>query len=1055
MLTSAQQMREKFLAEYARLNPEQKEAVDAIEGPVMVVAGPGTGKTQILASRIARILLETQVSPQNILCLTYTDAGTVAMRKRLVYFLGTEAYKVNIHTFHSFCNKVIQENTRQLKKQDLEPLSDLERVQYIKELIDGFDNDSELKRFKGEVYYDLQHLARLFSDMKREAWEPEMLQQKIDHYIGVTIPENFTNKKNKEKGLTQKGQEQVERMMKTKAAVSAFDQYQSILASRNRYDFDDMIKWVIRLFEQHPEVLLGYQEQLQYILVDEYQDTSGSQNKIVEMLTSYWEDNPNLFVVGDDDQSIYRFQGANVENMMAIRTRLEKNLKTVVLNANYRSVQPILDAARELISKNKKRLINQVPGLTKNLTAARPELKDLNILPCIRMYENEFSENAHIALSVKALIDSGTPAGKIAIIYREHKFGDELQKFLHLAGIPFYVKKSLDLLNDHFISRILNIIKYFIAEDDKPYSGEYLLFEMMHYDFFEMEPLTIARITNEVYENQRRKKGPQTLREYINAVDSKQSGLLFPTDETSAELGRIGALLNMLQKDANNLPLQQWFEKLVNEAGILAYIMQHDEKIWLMEKLSCLFDYIKDETHRNPLCTARDFIHLTELMMDNDLRLPLIQTTGNETGVNLLSCHGSKGLEFEHVFLLGARSDIWEEKRKRNNGFSLPPSVFEGGDERSALTEEDHQEELRRLFYVSITRAEKHLYLSYPRMKNDGKELIPSGFVEDIRLALNLETEFVTLDDEMKFRFQSLRFGLIRKPVLQQAEKDYIDGILSTFVMNVTALNNYIDCPLKFYFNTLVKVPGAKSEHASFGSAVHEALKQFYDNSKLHSPYPTVEFFIEQFNHALQKEREVFTAESYGRFKEHGSRVLTAYYNHKFKNKKAENFILNEYRLDNVSLNDVPLKGFADLITFYGNDIIITDFKTGDPARARAQFKRPGEDEKKPEGGNYWRQAVFYKLMVDRLPKNWKVQHAEFEFIEPDKKNKFDTIMVNISPEDEQKVALQITDAWEKIRKHDFYTGCGKEDCEWCRFSRDNRIYSRLIEEEAEKEELI
>jgi DNA helicase-2/ATP-dependent DNA helicase PcrA len=250
-------------------------------------------------------------------------------------------------------------------------------------------------------------------------------------------------------------------------------------------------------------------------------------------------------------------------------------------------------------------------------------------------------------------------------------------------------------------------------------------------------------------------------------------------------------------------------------------------------------------------------------------------------------------------------------------------------------------------------------------------------------------------------------------------------------------------------------VPGAKSEHASFGSAVHEALKQFYDNSKLHSPYPTVEFFIEQFNHALHKEREVFTAESYGRFKEHGSRVLTAYYNYKFKNKKTENFILNEYRLDNVSLDDVPLKGFADLITFYGNDIIITDFKTGDPAKARAQFKRPGEDEKKPEGGNYWRQAVFYKLMVDRLPKNWKVQHAEFEFIEPDKKNKFDTIRVNISPEDEQKVALQITDAWEKIRKHDFYTGCGKEDCEWCRFSRDNRIYSRLTEEEAEKEELI
>ena len=237
-------------------------------------------------------------------------------------------------------------------------------------------------------------------------------------------------------------------------------------------------------------------------------------------------------------------------------------------------------------------------------------------------------------------------------------------------------------------------------------------------------------------------------------------------------------------------------------------------------------------------------------MIDNDLRLPLIQTTGNETGVNLLSCHGSKGLEFEHVFLLGARSDIWEDKKKKNTGFTMPPSVFEGGDERSAVTEEDHLEELRRLFYVSVTRAEKHIYISYPRMKNEGKELMPSSFAEDIRIALNLEAEPINLDDEMKFRFQSLRFGLIRKPVLQQAEKDYIDGILSGFVMNVTALNNYLDCPLKFYYNTLVKVPGAKSEHASFGSAVHAALKQFYDNSKMHSPYPALEFFIEQFNHA-------------------------------------------------------------------------------------------------------------------------------------------------------------------------------------------------------------
>jgi DNA helicase-2/ATP-dependent DNA helicase PcrA len=353
MLTVSQKLKESFEKEYKRLNNAQREAVDAIEGPVMVIAGPGTGKTQILACRIAKILLETDAAPENILCLTFTDAGTIAMRKRLVQFLGSDAYKVNIHTFHSFCNKVIQEQSRLLRKPDLEALSDLERVQIMKELIDGFTNDNPLKRMKGEVYFDLKYLSNLFSNMKREAWTPEYLHQHIDHYIKVTIPEIHTNKKNPKLGITQKGQDEIKKFERSKAAVDAFSTYQQMLSQRSRYDFDDMINWVIRLFEEQPDVLRGYQEALQYLLVDEYQDTSGSQNRIVELLTSYWEDNPNLFVVGDDDQSIYRFQGANIENMMAIRERLDKNLKTVVLTDNYRSVQPILDAATALIGQNK------------------------------------------------------------------------------------------------------------------------------------------------------------------------------------------------------------------------------------------------------------------------------------------------------------------------------------------------------------------------------------------------------------------------------------------------------------------------------------------------------------------------------------------------------------------------------------------------------------------------------------------------------------------------------------------------------------------------------
>ncbi len=173
----------KFREEYQQLNEEQKKAVDTIEGPVMVIAGPGTGKTQILAARIGKILLDTDAIPQNILCLTYTDAGAIAMRKRLLQFIGPDAYKVNIYTFHGFCNEVIQQNLSLFEKPALNPVSDLEKVQLYKTLIDNLPKNNPLKRYRGDVYYEIKNLQKLFSAMKREGWTPAYLIERIDVYL--------------------------------------------------------------------------------------------------------------------------------------------------------------------------------------------------------------------------------------------------------------------------------------------------------------------------------------------------------------------------------------------------------------------------------------------------------------------------------------------------------------------------------------------------------------------------------------------------------------------------------------------------------------------------------------------------------------------------------------------------------------------------------------------------------------------------------------------------------------------------------------------------------
>ncbi|KAI9449336.1 UvrD/REP helicase [Russula earlei] len=1044
---------EKYQSVYNNLNAQQGVAVDTIEGPVMVIAGPGTGKTQILSARIGKILLETDALPQNILCLTYTDAGVVAMRKRLLSFIGSDAYKVNIHTFHSFCNMVIQENIRLFNKKELEALSDLERVQFLKQLIDGFGKDNPLKRYKGEVYYDTNNLAGLFSAIKRESWQPAWLVEQVDYYTQHLVPETegFYKKREKAKGetvLTQKGKDEVERMEKLKAAIQSFDAYQEILHRNNRYDFDDMINWVIQMFEHNKEVLLNYQEQFQYILVDEYQDTSGSQNKIVELLISYWQnESPNIFVVGDDDQSIYRFQGANLKNMMNLAQQYEKDLVTVVLTQNYRSVQPILDSAKALIENNEQRLVKQYVHLTKDLVASNATLKALSIVPEIRIYENEFAENAHIAKSIKQLTDKGVQPGKIAVIYREHRAGDELMKFLQLQQIPFYVRRSINLLEDVFTNKVLNLVRYTAAELDTPFSGDPLLFEILHYDFFQVQPAKIAAVCTEIAESRNRKKEENSLRSYLLQLTKTQAGTLFQQDEQVAALIRVSALLESLQKEVYNKTVQHWFEQLINEGGILAYIMQQEDKAWLMNKLTCLFDYIKEAAHRNPSLTLHQLVQQIDMMGENNLSLPLIQTTGTETGVNLLTAHGSKGLEYEYVFIVGARNDIWEEKRKTNRGFRLPPNVFE------QETEAEATEELRRLFFVAVTRAEKYLYISYPQMKNDGKLLEPSQFVEELRQPLGIEAEKVVLTEEDKLLFSALRFGIIQKPVLEEAEKDYINRLLEKFVMNVTALNNYLDCPIRFYYSSLVRVPSAKSEAAQFGTAVHEALSDFLNhmmgNGKV---YPDKTFLVNRFVYHINDGREVFTQESLQRFTEYGREILSKYYDHYYNPAPQNDFILTEYPLTKIVVNNIPVKGFTDKIQFWGNDIVITDYKTGNfnKSRLRGDFDLPG-GEKKPQGGNYWRQAVFYKILVDNLPgKNWKVQYTQFDFVEPNAKDEFDIEKLAITPQEVEQVKEQVSFVWEQVQQHNFYTGCGKPECEWCNFAKNNKIYSTLIEEEEE-----
>ncbi|MEM6772510.1 MAG: UvrD-helicase domain-containing protein, partial [Bacteroidota bacterium] len=336
-----------FLRELDRLNAAQRAAVERIDGPVMVLAGPGTGKTHLLAARIGNILTETDTGAHNILCLTFTEAGVKAMRERLLQFIGPEAHRIGIFTFHGFCNNLIQQNLQYFGKLDLEPVSELEQIRIIRELLDELEQDTPLRQGYHEAYFYEPHLRHLFAAIKAENWEVDSIDQAIDRYLKAlpTHPDFVYQRKSgpNQKGDPKQGQidQETLRMSRLRAGIHLFPKYQEALRQTRRYDYGDMIGWVLRAFNDFPSLLRAYQERYQYVLVDEFQDTNGAQDAIVRSLVEYWE-RPNVFIVGDDDQAIYEFLGARLRAMTDFFQRYAE-VKLVTLTENYRSRQEVLD----------------------------------------------------------------------------------------------------------------------------------------------------------------------------------------------------------------------------------------------------------------------------------------------------------------------------------------------------------------------------------------------------------------------------------------------------------------------------------------------------------------------------------------------------------------------------------------------------------------------------------------------------------------------------------------------------------------------------------------
>lgn len=1043
---------EKFQKALASLNQEQKDAVNKVEGPVLVIAGPGTGKTQILAARIGKILLDTDTEAHNILCLTYTDAGTIAMRKRLFDFIGPDAYRVHIHTFHSFCNDIIQENLDYFGKLNLEAISDLEKIDLFRKLVHQFKEGNPLKRYRGDVYFEIKRLMELFSIMKRENWNSEYIIEKADEYLSLIenaepgselYADFFYARKTKTANAGDKKpayKDELEKIQLLKAAALEFKNYQDLMNKSNRYDFDDMILWVLNAFKTDQNFLLNYQEKYQYFLIDEYQDTSGSQNELIRLLIDFW-DVPNVFVVGDDDQSIFRFQGANVENIVQYCNWFPENLARIMLSNNYRSTQNILNLSKNLIDFNTERI--KMDGLTKNLIASNEQYKFNTLQPKIVEYETPLQEFAAITEQVYKLItEENIDPKEIAVIYKEHKSGEELAHYFQSREIPVSTKKRVNILTIPFAEKLINILRYLAAENEMPYSGDEYLFKILHYDFFDINPIDVAKLSVAVTQQNYSNKERTSIRKMLVEMNKKTPDMF--EDASIQSLRRISQDLEYWIKESNNFTLQNLFEKIITRGGILAYILKSKEKTWLMQVLSSLFNFLKEESRRDPNMGLKEFIATIDLLKENDLSLELNKILFNEHGVNFLTCHGSKGLEFQFVFLIGATKNVWEGKRKMSRTYKLPETLFL----TSAKGKEE--EELRRLFYVAMTRAKTNLQISYATTDSKGKEIERSMFVGELLSTSNVEVQKESVQDQTVMDFFMLNFKEEDAPVSTDSiDHVWVDSVLEKYTLSVTHLNNYLDCPLKFYFQNLVMVPSGKNDSMTFGSSIHWALEKFFRTVVETKEFPNVDTMIKDFDWYMYRNREAFTKEQFERRLEYGHKIIPPYYT-KYIN-TWNKIVSPETPIKNVEVNGIPIKGKIDKIEFDGNYVNVVDYKTGSFEYAKAKLNGPSD--KNPLGGDYWRQAVFYKILIDNYRiKDWQVISTEFDFVEP-YKDEYVKSKIVISAEDVKFVTNQIEEVYQKIKNHEFSTGCGKKDCEWCNFVKKNFKDAEFVFPEREEDE--
>ena len=983
-------------------NSKQQQAIDILNGQVMLLAGPGTGKTFTVIHRIEKMLADG-VEPSSILCLTFSDAAASEMRQRLIKKMGVVASAVDIYTYHSFCNDLIKTYPDKFEMTSgVKLITDAEKISIMKECID----DANLEFFvpsRADRYFFTKNFISYVEKLKTQRvskdeymacidTNPMLMPRYKELESEIYEREQAGNTKNKTRyNELEKIKTNIE---KAKELWALFELYSTKMINKNLIDFSDMINLVLTSFEEDSQFLSEVSNKYKYFLVDEYQDTNDLQNQIIFNLLD-GNDEKNIFVVGDDDQIIYGFQGAKSDNIENFLTKYP-NTTVICLEENNRSTQTILDFSNLIVNQDENRLENNLYfkekyNISKKLTAKNPKIivKDKKIKRI--QFGEILQEFNYIVDDIKTLIESDFAPktdedkidySQIAIISKKRA---ELQTFAELLkskNIPFQIDEGKSI----FAIRSTILIYFYIKAMNNYLTSSDKLFGLLLSEPFKID----QQDYNKILEEKRLWKKDESS-DFITIMRNLNGW------KNPEKITKFLETFDYLQDYASSNNLRNTVVEIINRTGLLTYFYKSGKN--RSENLAGIRKIISEATdfqNSDSTKNLSDFVKYLDDCFENEIDINLDKDSVVQNAVQLMTYHGSKGREFEYVYLPNLISSNWEDFRMPGEYKLITEEV---PDKDAAQAKKDS--ELLKLLFVGITRAKHTLTISFADSNNGNAQQITKYLEPTANYDFDSEQFECSADDLTTEFYRSVSSDVFDN---QKAFKNEIEERVKSVVLSPSRLNDYLSCPRKFFY---VKVLGIDVEEAdwdgaNFGTLIHSLLERAVKVAK-ESAYPTLEEILEKFRLGMDGMKFSSEAKKEKYFKQ-GQKLLTNYYPY-FSQIPISRITDIEFSFYGVDVDGDFITGKIDRIEKNSDGTFeLYDYKTGN----YSSEKKIAPNEEKQ---NYFNQLCFYKYAYEKLTGN-KVSKVGIIYVENHEKS----VDKYLTDDDMKYIETLIKDTYQNIK---------------------------------------